>query len=162
MQPNAYAEDGLKHDTKKPPLTLLDPSALTEIAWVLHFGAEKYGRHNWRGGIRYTRLLDAAMRHLLAINRGEDTDPESGLPHAAHAGCCIMFLIWMMQNRPDLDDRHGSPATVPVAAPVAFNKPPTVTMRAEKAEIEAGLAELVGKLAPAPAPASKKEGGDAK
>lgn len=102
---SAPQESGEKYDGEKPPVDLLDPYAMEQIALVLAFGAEKYHRHNWRGGIRFTRLLAAAMRHSFAILRGEDTDPESGLPHAAHLGCCAMFLIWMMKHRPDLDDR---------------------------------------------------------
>lgn len=66
----------------------------------------KTGAHNWRGGIAYSRLIAAALRHLFAIMRNEDTDPESGLPHTAHLSCCIMFLHWMMTNRKDLDDRY--------------------------------------------------------
>jgi hypothetical protein len=86
-------------------MSLLDRSALEEIAQVLAFGASKYGPDNWRGGIKHRRLIDAALRHLLAISDGEDVDPESGLPHAAHLGCCVMFLLWMQKNRSDLDDR---------------------------------------------------------
>lgn len=100
-----WTEGGLKADSEKIPVELLDPYALEQIALVLEFGRRKYGAHNWRKGIRFTRIIAAAMRHTLAILRGEDTDPESGLPHAAHLGCCAMFLIWTMSNRPDLDDR---------------------------------------------------------
>jgi hypothetical protein len=45
------------------------------------------------------------MRHLLAFWSGEETDPESGLPHLAHALCGLMFLHWHAQHRRDLDDR---------------------------------------------------------
>ncbi len=63
------------------------------------------GAHNWRGGITYSRLIGAALRHIFAILRGEDLDPESGLPHVHHASCCLMFLSAMMSHRKDLDDR---------------------------------------------------------
>lgn len=102
---DSWTEGGLKADAEKPPVELLDPYALEQIALVLAFGREKYAAHNWRKGIRFTRLCAAAIRHTFAILRGEDTDPESGLPHAAHLGCCAMFLIWTMKHRPDLDDR---------------------------------------------------------
>lgn len=98
-------EGGWKLDHDKPPVDLLDPYALEQIALVLEFGRQKYDTHNWRKGIRFTRLIGAALRHTFAILRGEDADPESGLPHAAHLGCCAMFLIWMMKFRTDLDDR---------------------------------------------------------
>jgi hypothetical protein len=98
--------EGLKFDKGKPPISLLDRHALEQIASVMDFGAHKYGRHNWRGGIKYSRLLDAALRHLMAFNDGEDLDNETKLSHIAHAGCCIMFLLWMEKERKDLDDRY--------------------------------------------------------
>ncbi len=98
-------EKGLKYDTDKPPMALLDPAFLEGVAGVLGFGANKYAAHNWRNGIAYSRLISAAYRHLGAINRGEDVDPESGLSHSYHLGCCTMFLASMMKTRPDLDDR---------------------------------------------------------
>lgn len=98
--------EGKKYDAEKPPLQLLDPLALEGIANVLAFGAQKYAAHNWRGGIEYTRLIGACMRHTAAILRGEDNDPESGLPHVDHLGCSAMFLSNMMKTRKDLDDRY--------------------------------------------------------
>ncbi len=100
---------GLKYDTEKIPLELLDPLALEGLGKVLAFGKNKYAAHNWRGGISYSRLLGAALRHTFAILRGEDLDPESGLPHVDHLGCCWMFLSNMMKTRKDLDDRYKSP-----------------------------------------------------
>lgn len=97
---------GVKYDAGKLRVDLLDPLALEGIARVLEFGAIKYAPHNWRGGIHYSRLIGAALRHLFAIIRGEDIDPESGLPHIDHLGCCWMFLSNMMKTRPDLDDRY--------------------------------------------------------
>lgn len=103
--PNAIEPKGLKYDSEKPRMDLLDPSALEGLAEVLTFGAKKYAAHNWRGGIEYSRLIAAIYRHLNAINRGEDSDPESGLPHIDHLGCCWMFLSYFMKHRPDLDNR---------------------------------------------------------
>lgn len=97
---------GVKHDGGKPPMELLDTEALLGLARVLDFGRNKYAAHNWRGGISYSRLLGAALRHTFAILRGENDDPESGLPHVDHLGCCWMFLSNMMKTRPDLDDRY--------------------------------------------------------
>ena len=96
---------GTKYDQAKPPMSLLDAKFLEGVASVLGFGANKYAAHNWRNGIHYSRLISAAYRHLGAINMGEDTDPESGLSHSYHLGCCVMFLSEMMRTRPDLDDR---------------------------------------------------------
>jgi hypothetical protein len=98
-------QNGQKFDSEKPRVDLLDPLALEGLAKVLTFGAKKYAAHNWRGGISFSRLIGASLRHIFAILRGEDNDPESGLPHVDHLGCCWMFLSNMMKTRPDLDDR---------------------------------------------------------
>lgn len=97
---------GLKFDQAKPRMDLLDFDALEGLAKVLTFGANKYAAHNWRNGISYSRLTAAMLRHLAAIQRGEDIDAESGLPHIDHLGCCWMFLSNMTKTRPDLDDRY--------------------------------------------------------
>jgi len=94
----------MKFDGEKPRMDLLDAQALEGLAAVLTFGAKKYAAHNWRKGISNSRLIAALLRHLFAIARGEETDPESGLPHIDHVGCCWMFLSNNMKNRPDLND----------------------------------------------------------
>src|SRR5690242_1730956 len=88
---------GTKYDQGKLPLDLLDPLALEGLAEVLKFGASKYAAHNWRGGISWSRLLAALLRHTFAILRGERIDPESGLPHIDHVGCCCMFASNMIK-----------------------------------------------------------------
>lgn len=101
---------GVKDDSSKPPMHLIDGYALEQLANVLAFGAEKYAPHNWRKGLAQTRLISAAMRHLSAFNGGQDTDPETGLHHAAHAMCCCMFMVWMSANKPQFDDRYKGDA----------------------------------------------------
>lgn len=97
---------GIKYDQDKPRMDLLDAEALEGLAKVLTFGAKKYASHNWRGGINYSRLMAALLRHSFAILRGEYIDPESGLPHIDHVGCCWMFLSNQMKVRPDMDDLY--------------------------------------------------------
>lgn len=105
-------EGGLKYDTEKIPVDLLSTEALLRISEVLGFGAEKYARDNWRQGIAYSRVVSAALRHILAWKEGNDIDPESNLNHLAHAGCCIMFLLEFLKTHPELDDRFkGKSAT---------------------------------------------------
>lgn len=96
----------LKFDGDKLPLHLLSTEAMNQIAAVLKFGVQKYAEHNWRNGFAWSRPLSAAMRHITAFNDGEDTDPESGLSHLAHAACCIMFLLEFEKTHPHLDDRY--------------------------------------------------------
>lgn len=99
---------GTKYDQEKPRMDLLDADALEGLAKVLTFGANKYAAHNWRKGVSNSRLIAALMRHLFAISRGEEIDPESGLPHIDHLGCCWMFLSNNMKNRPDLNDHWSN------------------------------------------------------
>lgn len=97
--------EGIKYDTGKARMDLLDPYAIEQLAHVLGFGATKYAAHNWRKGISKSRLIAACLRHVFAYLGGQDTDPETGLSHMAHAMCCCMFLIGL-EYRTDLDDRY--------------------------------------------------------
>ncbi len=108
---NIYLEpaSGTKSDEGKNRLDLLPTESLEEIAKVLTFGAKKYADYNWTKGFTWSRLLGATLRHLFAFMRGEDKDPESGLSHLAHAGCCILFLLYHEKYHTDLDDRHKLP-----------------------------------------------------
>jgi hypothetical protein len=96
---------GLKYDAEKPRMDLLDTEFLEGVAQVLTFGAKKYAAHNWRGGINVSRLVGAAYRHLGAFNKGQNLDEETGLCHLYHAACCLMFAAWMVNHKPELDDR---------------------------------------------------------
>lgn len=94
-----------KFDAEKVRLELFHFGALEEIGKVLTFGAVKYGADNWRLGMSWRRLIGAALRHIFAFARGQDRDPETGLSHLAHAGCCIVFLLGYQINRLGVDDR---------------------------------------------------------
>lgn len=107
--------EGIKWDNGKPRLTLVDPEFSGSMARVLHMGEERYGKGNWKNGIAFSRLLDAARRHIAAVESGEDIDPDSGFPHVAHVACNMMFIHYFMQlGRDDLDDRHYRNRDLPV------------------------------------------------
>ncbi len=97
----------IKHDKGKAPLSLIPFEALEAEALVMRFGAEKYGRDNWRGGMEWTRCIDAALRHIHAFANGEDSDPETGYSHLAHARCCLAFLLAYQVKELGTDDRVG-------------------------------------------------------
>lgn len=84
---------GVKYDTDKPMMDLIPPLMELETAKVLTAGAKKYSAENWRHvpDLR-RRYIAAAKRHINALSRGESHDDETGLHHAAHAVCCLMFL----------------------------------------------------------------------
>jgi hypothetical protein len=92
---------------------MLPRAGLEEIALVLAHGARKYGRDNWRGGMKWSRLYDALLRHVEAFIDGEDLDRETGLPHLAHAGCNIFFLLEYMRLGKGEDDRPRWPDAKP-------------------------------------------------
>lgn len=105
--PTPTKREALKFDNDKPDYSLLPKAALDETCRALTFGADnKYGRHNWRAGLEYSRIYAAAMRHMTAFNEGEDNDPESGLSHIAHALCCLMFLMSYIKEGNGQDDRY--------------------------------------------------------
>jgi hypothetical protein len=97
---------GVKYDSGKAPLHLLNHEALLATAKVFGFGAQKYAKHNWRKGIELTRLLDSVGRHLLELQQGNDIDEESGLPHAAHAIAGLMMFMGVQKHSPEFDDRY--------------------------------------------------------
>jgi hypothetical protein len=109
VDPVNNSAQGRKDDTGKLPLGLIPREALLAEAAVLQFGAQKYDAHNWRKGMAWSRLGDAAMRHLLAWLDGEDNDPETGLPHLAHLRCCAGFLLNYAERGIGEDDRHTAP-----------------------------------------------------
>jgi hypothetical protein len=97
--------EGRKDDKGKLPLHLLPPEMLEAVAEVLDFGASKYAPRNWELGMDWSRPYAALLRHMLAWWGGEDKDPETGLSHLAHAGCCIGFLITYERRNAGRDDR---------------------------------------------------------
>ena len=104
FEPFVSVEDaptiGSKHDSGKPLMGAVPPNALLAVARVLTFGAEKYGRDNWRQVENAeTRYLDAALRHINAYQRGEAADPESGESHLAHAVCSLMFMLELKEGK---------------------------------------------------------------
>lgn len=88
-------EPGTKYDGEKGRWDLLPWGPLGEIVKVLTFGARKYDDDNWQQvSEAQRRYLAALLRHVVAFADGERLDPESGLHHLAHAGSCLLFLMW--------------------------------------------------------------------
>jgi hypothetical protein len=86
---------GAKFDNGKDRWDLFPFGAARQIVRVLTYGAMKYAPNNWQlvQNAR-ERYFAAAQRHLVAWHAGEVIDPESRLPHLAHAACCLLFLLW--------------------------------------------------------------------
>lgn len=80
----------------KIDLSLLPTIACKEEAKVWMFGAEKYGRVNWKklwGDDTVNVAMASLLRHAFAILDGEVNDKESGLDHAAHIRCNAAMIL---------------------------------------------------------------------
>lgn len=88
-----------KFDTEKPRWDLLPLKTLAPVVDVLTFGAKKYGDNNWQNLLEFTpRYTAAFLRHFVAWQNGEKTDPESGHAHLAHAVTNLLFILWKEQQ----------------------------------------------------------------
>lgn len=104
--PALVADEGRKEDAGKSRMDLLPFDALNDVGAVLDYGARKYAERNWEKGMAWGRLLAAALRHLGAWARGIELDAESGLPHLAHAACCVLMLLALTRRGVGTDDRR--------------------------------------------------------
>ena len=98
-----------KFDGDKIRTDLVPPDAILAVASVFTYGAMKYDEWNWTRGMRAGRLVAAMERHMAAYKLGEECDPESGMPHLWHAGCCILMLIAGYERDVVVEDRCPSP-----------------------------------------------------
>lgn len=89
---------------KLAEFALVPVEAREEVAKVYGYGASKYEPHNWRRGYPWSWSLSALYRHVAAFERGESSDPESGLHHLAHASFhlnTLMMYDWFTKGEDD-------------------------------------------------------------
>ena len=79
--------------------------SLADAALVFDYGRKKYAEWNWAKGMPWSAPLGCAIRHCLAILRGEEIDPESGQPHIGHVKCNLLMLMTFGKTYPEGDDR---------------------------------------------------------
>lgn len=95
LPPIATEAKGRKDDKDKLDWALLPLHPIRDVIKVLMWGEKNYNRDNWQlvanSRIRY---YNAAMRHITAWFEGKKSDPDTKLPHLAHAVCCLLFLMW--------------------------------------------------------------------
>ncbi len=97
---------GIKEDSGKLRLDLIDPVFQEYLAKALGYGADKYDDHNWLKGMQWSRVYAALLRHLRSWYMGEDIDEESGNHHLAHAAAMLMFLVgYVERDYSQWDDR---------------------------------------------------------
>jgi len=106
-------DKGLRFNTGKTRYDLVPAFAQEQYAKVMTKGAEKYAERNWENGMRWSKVLASLERHLMAVKKGEDYDPETGLFHSAHIMCNAAFLTEYYKIYPQGDDRPHSYLTTP-------------------------------------------------
>jgi hypothetical protein len=104
---------GLRFNKGKLRYDLVHPKAHEDMVDVLTMGAEKYFDRNWENGLSWTSVLASMKRHIAAIERGEDYDPESGRLHIAHVACNVHFLNAFYYIFPQGDDRPKKYMKIP-------------------------------------------------
>lgn len=99
---------GAKLDAGKPRLGLVllaFAPALEAVGAVGTYGATKYSDSGWlevpNGVERYT---DAMLRHLLKEAKGELTDSETAMLHAAHTAWNALARLTLLLNKRERDD----------------------------------------------------------
>lgn len=106
---------GARFNDGKPDLSLIPMCTLEDEARVWEYGKRKYAAWNWAKGMSWSVPFACLMRHMAAWQRGEEIDPESGLPHLAHAACNLRMLTLYAKTFPQGDDRPKRWLTPPPA-----------------------------------------------
>lgn len=98
-------EEGLRFNVGKTRHDLVPAYAQEQYAKVMTYGSTKYAERNWERGMAWSKVLASLERHLQAIKRGEDFDPETKLLHSAHIMCNAAFITEYYKIYPEGDDR---------------------------------------------------------
>lgn len=88
----------LRYNEGKPKWSLVDFDALIPLVRALEYGMKKYGKDNWKKGLKEDELIDSIYRHTHALNKGELIDPESGVEHEGHLLANLMFYSHHKKN----------------------------------------------------------------
>lgn len=88
---------------------LVPPDALAALARVYGYGESKYPSGadgpNYLRGYPFHLSIASVERHIQKFKAGEDIDPESGLPHLAHAAWHCFTLMAFVGRGLGTDDR---------------------------------------------------------
>lgn len=104
---------GHKFDNGKPRFELIPIKAYKLAAQIMTGGASKYNENNWTG-LKASRIIGAANRHINYFLSGQDIDSDSGQHHLGHFLANLLMLHHILNNFPKQDDRYGSPPDTPV------------------------------------------------
>ena len=89
-----------KEKSNKPDWAIFPFSEAEEVLKAFTFGAKKYGApftYRIGTGVPEDDLLSAVIRHLTAIQNGEDIAPDSQCLHWSHVACNALMAITTYQ-----------------------------------------------------------------
>lgn len=96
---------GSRDNEGKPRFDLI-PADMERIkALIYTLGSIKYEDRNWEKGMKFSTILASLRRHVNALERGEDIDPDTGIAHFGSVIVNAEMLGTMMKAHPELDDR---------------------------------------------------------
>lgn len=98
---------GVKRDDDKLRYTLMNFNFIEGVGKIMQFGAKKYGDNNWQE-LNPDRIMNAMLRHTVAICKGEYLDEESGEPHIYHIGANAMMLDYFFNRDKFLDTNFNN------------------------------------------------------
>lgn len=74
-------------------------NAYLEVSQHYAEGAKKYADRNMEKGIPWHSMVDSALRHYTKWRRGDDDEP-----HARAVIWNLLTLLYMIDNKPELND----------------------------------------------------------
>ena len=127
---------GARYNEGKPDYSMIPLCTMEDEIKVWMYGAKKYAAWNWCKGMDWNVPFACMMRHMAAWQRGEENDPETGLPHLAHAMCNLRMLTLYSKTYKEGDHRPAEwlqeympvrpvqePATTPALISVESSTP---------------------------------------
>lgn len=96
---------------KKPPLIQLPLVAVAHASVAHYDGDLKYGWRNWRDNpVEARTYLNAAMRHLMLWNEGEEYTRDTNVNNLGAVIACCAILLDAQANNGLIDNRSKSQA----------------------------------------------------
>jgi hypothetical protein len=95
------ADTGAKRSNRsgKGRYDLIPPRALERVAKVYEAGANEHGDWNWAKGMKMSRLLDSATRHINQYRDGDRTED-----HLAQAVWNLLGTLHFEEHMPEMND----------------------------------------------------------
>jgi hypothetical protein len=92
---------------------LVDWTSLEEMVKVLEAGAIKYAPDNWKKGLHREETLESLQRHLIALFKKEELDPDlttltgQDIHHMGNIMCNAMFYLYHHRNNSFTKERNN-------------------------------------------------------